>query len=251
MNKITLPKVILTSVLSFYTLNASSGEELFNSKCAMCHVKTRPSDKSTLVAPPAMGVMHHIHMTYSNKKDAVAFMSEYILNPQQEKAVCMPKSIKRFGLMPSQKGNITKEEAKIITEWMYKHIQPNKMMHNHGKKGKKASPFLITKGLPHMTKLVKMNWDNPKLNLTQKQKDALILVRKETMKGVKAVKPQAMQLEKEIKKMTLHGGDIEKINSLIDELSHLKAQATKIHVKCIQDTKAILSKQQLQLLMNK
>jgi len=124
MDKITIPKVILTSLLSFYTLNASSGEDLFNSKCSMCHVKVKPADKSNLIAPPAMGVMRHINMRYSNKNDAVAFMSEYILNPQKEKSVCKPKSIKRFGLMPSQKENITKEEAKLIASWLYDNFPP-------------------------------------------------------------------------------------------------------------------------------
>jgi hypothetical protein len=237
----TIPKLMLTSLLSFYTLNASSGEELFNSKCSMCHLKVRPADKSTLVAPPAKGVMRHVQMRYANKKDAVAFMSEYILNPQKDKAVCMPKSIKRFGLMPSQKENVTVEEAKIITSWMYDNINTKK----------KVSPFLISTGLPHMTKLVMMNWDNSELNLTSKQKKKLVVVRKETMKGVKSIKPKAIELEKEIKKLTLHGGKIKKINSLIDKLANMKAKATKIHVKCIQDTKAILTKNQIHFLMSK
>jgi hypothetical protein len=210
----------------------------------MCHVKVKPADKSTLVAPPAMGVMRHINMRYSNKNDAVAFMSEYILNPQKEKSVCKPKSIKRFGLMPSQKENVTVDEAKIITAWMYDNIKPNKMK-------QKISPFLISKGLPHMTKLVMMNWDSPELNLSKEQKKRLTVVKKETMKGVKSVKPKAIKLEKEIKKLTLHGGDIKKINSLIDRLAKIKAKASKIHVKCIQDTKAILNKKQLHFLMGR
>ena len=49
--------------LSSSTLKASaSGEALFEAKCAVCHVKVRPDDKSTLVAPPAMGVMRHVKM---------------------------------------------------------------------------------------------------------------------------------------------------------------------------------------------
>ena len=39
--------------------------------------------------------------------------------------------------------------------------------------------------------------------------------------------------QKEIKKLTLHGGDIKKINSLIDRLAKIKAKASKIHVKCM------------------
>jgi cytochrome c5 len=56
---------------------ASSGaENLFDSKCAMCHIKT------------------------------------------------MPQKIARFGLMPSQKGNISDEELKAVASWMYDNYPP-------------------------------------------------------------------------------------------------------------------------------
>ena len=97
----------------------TSGEALFEAKCASCHVKMRPSDISTLVAPPIMGVMRHVKMTYKTKDEAVKFITEYALNPQESKAVCMPEKLKRFGLMPSQKGNVTKEELTMIAAWAY------------------------------------------------------------------------------------------------------------------------------------
>ncbi len=97
----------------------TSGQALFEAKCASCHVKTRPSDISTLVAPPMMGVMRHVKMTYKTKGEVVTFITEYALNPQESKAVCMPDKLKRFGLMPSQKGNVTKEELTTIAAWAY------------------------------------------------------------------------------------------------------------------------------------
>lgn len=97
----------------------TSGETLFNAKCAACHVSTRPSDISTLVAPPAMGVMRHVKMTYDTKESAVKFVVDYALNPEERKAVCMADKIKRFGLMPSQKGKVTEAELKTIASWMY------------------------------------------------------------------------------------------------------------------------------------
>ena len=97
----------------------TSGEALFESKCASCHVKTRPSDISTLVAPPMMGVMRHVKMSYKTKDEVVTFITEYVLNPQESKAVCMTDKLKRFGLMPSQKGNVTKEELATIAAWAY------------------------------------------------------------------------------------------------------------------------------------
>ena len=85
----------------------------------MCHVKVRPDDKSTLVAPPAAGVMRHVKMNYDSKESAVGFMMSYIMNPQIADAVCKSKSIERFGLMPSQKGLVSRAELKRISEWMY------------------------------------------------------------------------------------------------------------------------------------
>jgi len=97
----------------------TSGADLFKAKCASCHVTFRPSDISTLVAPPAMGVMRHVKMTYGSKEEAVKFITDYALNPDESKAVCMADKIKRFGLMPSQKGNVTEAELKTIASWMY------------------------------------------------------------------------------------------------------------------------------------
>ena len=69
-----------------------------------------------------MGVMRHVIMRYATKDEAVAFISEYALNPEKPKAVCMPQKIKRFGLMPSQKGNVSKEELQTIAAWMYENF---------------------------------------------------------------------------------------------------------------------------------
>ncbi|MEN8146360.1 MAG: hypothetical protein ABFR02_01930 [Campylobacterota bacterium] len=120
--------------LSSYTLQAApSAETLFDSKCASCHIKVRPDDKSTLVAPPAMGVMRHVKMQYSTKESAVAFMTSYVMDPQKAKAVCRAQSIERFGLMPSQKGNVSEAELKLISEWMYDNYPRGGAMQKEGK----------------------------------------------------------------------------------------------------------------------
>ena len=107
------------------TLQASStGASLFEAKCSMCHMTTHPTDKSTMLAPPVMGVMRHVKMRYPDKQSAVAFVSAYALNPQASKAVCMPQKIQRFGLMPSQQGSVTQEELEQIASWMYDNFPP-------------------------------------------------------------------------------------------------------------------------------
>ena len=110
--------------LSYFANAADTGEVLFDTKCAACHSKTRPTDMSNVVAPALMGVMRHVKMTYPNKEDAVKFMVDYIIEPSKEKAICMPQKLERFGLMPSQKGNVTEAELTKITAWMFDNFPP-------------------------------------------------------------------------------------------------------------------------------
>ncbi|MEA2027716.1 MAG: c-type cytochrome [Campylobacterota bacterium] len=116
MIKKTFLSVALLATLAY---GDETAKELFKAKCSTCHQITRPDDISTLVAPPIMGVMNHVKMEYSTKEEAVTFMVNYVLNPSREKAVCIPRSIKRFGLMPSQKGNVSKEELTKIANYLY------------------------------------------------------------------------------------------------------------------------------------
>jgi len=113
----------MVAMISF--VNAEDmAEILFDTKCATCHSKTRPIDMDKVLAPALMGVMRHIKMTYPNKDEAVKFMVDYILEPTKEKAICMPQKIERFGLMPSQKGNVTEVELEKITSWMFDNFPP-------------------------------------------------------------------------------------------------------------------------------
>ncbi len=123
---------LATLALFTPTAYAQTGETLFEAKCAMCHSTTRPSDISTVIAPALMGVMRHVKMKYTSKEEAVNFVVEYALNPQKSKAVCTSDKIKRFGLMPSQKGNVSKEELQTIASWMDDNFPP-KGFNGHGK----------------------------------------------------------------------------------------------------------------------
>ena len=113
----------------------SHGKELFIQKCTACHTLGKPADMSKLVAPPLNGVMRHLKMTHSDQAKGVAFIKDYVMEPAQSKALCMPQKIKRFGLMPSQKGNVTPEELEVIANWMFENY-PQKGFKGmgHGKK---------------------------------------------------------------------------------------------------------------------
>jgi len=136
--KLKLTLLTLGTLMAFtsFAQATQSAEGLFDAKCAMCHSKARPTDKDKVLAPAVMGVMRHIKMEYLNKDEAVDFMVDYILEPSQDKAICMPQKIERFGLMPSQKGNVTQEEAIVITSWMFDNFPPadfRGMGHGKGK----------------------------------------------------------------------------------------------------------------------
>ena len=108
----------LSLILSLNTniLAASEGEALFQTKCASCHTMTRPQDMSNMLAPPVKGLMFHMDEHFKNKEEIVQHINSFVMNPTQEQAIC--RSVRRFGLMPSQKGLLSAEELNTIAEWM-------------------------------------------------------------------------------------------------------------------------------------
>ena len=105
-------------ILSLNTniLTASEGKALFQTKCASCHTMTRPQDMSNMLAPPVKGLMFHMDEHFKNKEEIVQHINSFVMNPTQEQAIC--RSVRRFGLMPSQKGLLSAEELNTIAEWM-------------------------------------------------------------------------------------------------------------------------------------
>ncbi len=109
----------------------AKGEALFDAKCAACHIKTRPTPemKKNLIAPPAMGVMFHVKEAFGDRGAATAFVSDYALNPSEQKAKCLPRSIRRFGVMPSQKGSVTEAELSLIADYLYENFPQKGFRH--------------------------------------------------------------------------------------------------------------------------
>lgn len=116
--------LLASAALAVFAQASADGERIFDQKCATCHSKTMPKDRSKIVAPPLFGIMNHVKMVYPKREDAIEFIVDYVLDPSVEKAVCMPQKIKRFGLMPSLKGSISKDELKKVSEWMYDNYPP-------------------------------------------------------------------------------------------------------------------------------
>ncbi len=115
---------------------------------------------------------------------------------------------------------------------------------------KNSPPFLITGKMPHLTKLLMKEWDNPKLNLSTEQKDKLLVVRKETISGVQALTKKISPLEEQVAEEIFAKQTPEDLSSLVQTIAKLKAEATMVHLQCIYDTSEILDTQQLEFLMN-
>ena len=116
----------LCLVLNNTLLAEDSAKVLFSKKCESCHMTTKPTPKQfkTIVAPAIMGVMNHVKKEFSTKQEAVSFIVDYVLNPTRKKSICMPNKLERFGLMPSQKDNITEEELQKVAQYLYDNFPP-------------------------------------------------------------------------------------------------------------------------------
>ena len=114
-----LPFMLLAAV----TINAApDGETLLNEKCAVCHIVSGITAEKlkNMVAPPMWGVVKKVKTNHKTREEGIAFIVDYSLDPSEEKMI-FPKAAKeRFGLMPSQKGNVTEEELKAIAEYLYR-----------------------------------------------------------------------------------------------------------------------------------
>ncbi len=102
------------------------GKKLLASKCASCHdLNMPPVISDDELAPPMMAISFHMRnfMKPTDESQrtakAIAFVVDYVLYPSLEKSFCDEKSIKRYGLMPSQKENLNKDEATAIAEYMF------------------------------------------------------------------------------------------------------------------------------------
>jgi len=132
-------------------------------------------------------------------------------------------------------------------------------MHQSGKmkKAKKMhkkrmnSPFLIKHGLPHYSKMLMKSWDDPKLKLSEDQKTKLLEIRKATMSSVTKLKPEVMKLKREIVKAAKSGAKASDLKAKVEKLASLEAEATMTHLKCIEETKAVLTPEQIKYLHEK
>ena len=150
-----MKRVVVIALLLSAGLYASSGEEIYKAKCAVCHKMQglmTPQEKQAMQAKmqnatkeermamreqmmlkmkksgmraPAMPMvsMRLKKMLGNDKKKFVAFVDDYIQNPSQEKGFCMPMAYKRFGTMPPIGKAMSKEERISVATWLYENFK--------------------------------------------------------------------------------------------------------------------------------
>jgi len=256
-------KLLLLSTLFILpsTITATpSGEELIKTNCASCHLLTVPTAEMipTFKAPAMDAVLFHLKDAMGNdNKKAKAFIIDYVQNPAIDKSVCESNKVAKFGVMPSLKGKVSKEDLEKIADYMLdtyprkEFVNMIKELLTNGKMNAlKTSPFLINRSsLPHLTKILIENWDKGTLGLTPDQKTKLMVVRKETMSGVKKIKMKLATLESEIVEALVDEETLKTMQPKVEEVAKLKAEATMIHLKCLKDSVEILTEEQLEYIL--
>lgn len=131
-----MKKLIILSVgslmLSMGAIASDGAKELYINKCATCHTLSFPENKADMIAPPTPGVMFHMRERFDNDEKILAYMRNFVMNPTTKTS--LKKETKRFGLMPSQKGLITREELDIVTKWMVDNVHMNMKEHKEREK---------------------------------------------------------------------------------------------------------------------
>jgi len=106
----------------------SEGQQLFEKNCTSCHRTTPPetkADRKAMLAPPIKGVMFHVNdgikadNPTDKKAKVIAFITDYARNPSADKSFCEKHAIERFGVMPTQKDNVTAEEVEKIATYLF------------------------------------------------------------------------------------------------------------------------------------
>jgi len=118
MKKIISVALILTT--STLLLANPSSEELAVKHCGECHLMGQiTKDKlKKMKAPPYWALAKMARLKYTSRDDMVKYIVDYAQNPAEEKMLFPHETRERFGVMPSQKGKVTEDEIKKISEYI-------------------------------------------------------------------------------------------------------------------------------------
>lgn len=138
MKKVIIPALLALGYVGIVSFSSSfntsnemvvneDGKALFEAKCTMCHRTTMPKtdeEKKAMKAPPIFAVMNHVKYGVeveegeSKRDKMIDFIFDYTQNPSKDKSFCEEHAIERFGVMPSQKENVTPDELTAIANYL-------------------------------------------------------------------------------------------------------------------------------------
>jgi cytochrome c len=111
------------------------GAELLEKHCSICHnLDIPPKTSEDEKAPPMMAVAFHIKdfikvdSPSEKKPKFIDFVQDYVITPSREKSFCDKKSLDSYGIMPSLKGQISKDELKAVAEYIYDYFDQERFM---------------------------------------------------------------------------------------------------------------------------
>ncbi|NOZ90141.1 MAG: c-type cytochrome [Epsilonproteobacteria bacterium] len=143
--------ILVLGFLSGCMNSTSSGQkydggELIEAKCSKCHnLDMPPKSYDNEIAPSMMAVTFHLkdfiksNDPSSHEAKIVDFVKDYVINPSRDKSFCDKASLDSYGVMPSQKGNVTEDELEAIAHYMYATYDNQKLLKIMAEKQRLAS----------------------------------------------------------------------------------------------------------------
>jgi len=95
----------------------SSGSNLFDQHCNVCHGLTGGMNMKKRIAPPIAGVRMHYLSAHKDEHSFVNAITSWLEKPDASNSL-MPGAIRHFNLMPPI--NVPIEDAKVIAEYIFK-----------------------------------------------------------------------------------------------------------------------------------
>ena len=132
-------KIVLWMLLCMGSLFATEGEKVYDNKCLSCHEKFISMSKLKenfldhnntllkLTAPTLNQLSYRLKQRIGDSKgdndmhrmEVAAFISDYVINPDRDKSVCLEDVMQHFKTMPSLEGKISEEELEEVSTYIY------------------------------------------------------------------------------------------------------------------------------------